>query len=131
MTSSNVGAGAALPDVSCTLGPDGTRGSSGAAPREAGTVVQITASLFCSQSQGSPAVAFKRSDPLRSFACPVAVSAIHSSMPVGLVFVNARCLPSGENVTPPIRAPGGTAILFSAPSGMDFTLMPTTLPVRC
>src|SRR3954451_22006873 len=105
--SSSVGAGDGLPEFSCTFGPAGTRGSAGAAPREAGTVVQTSVALS-SQSHGSPAGELRRSPPLTSRDCPVIVSATHTSMPAAFVLVNASRLPSGENSTSPTLALAGT-----------------------
>src|SRR4051812_31873784 len=129
--SSSVGAGDGLPEFSCTLGPEGTRGSAGAAPREAGTVVQTTAVLSSSQSHGSPAVALRRSAPDTSFACPLATSATHNSIPFGFVFVNDRYLPLGENSRPPTSAAGGSATFLSAPPAIGFREIPTPAPIRC
>lgn len=69
--------------------------------------------------------------PLTSFACPVPESATHSSMPFSLVLVKESRLPSGEKLTPPIRAPAGTLTFFSAPPATDLSVMPKTPPVRC
>src|SRR6186997_496023 len=106
--SSRVGAGDGLPSFSCTFGLDGTRGSTGTGPRVDGTVMQTTVALSSSQSHGSPAAPFSRSVPLTTRAWPVAVSAIHNSMPVALVFVKARYLPFGENASPPALTPAGS-----------------------
>src|SRR5438093_502239 len=93
--SSYVGAGAALSWFSSVGGPTGTIGSTGAGPRSGGTISQMIVTLSCTQMHVSEScsevAAFNRSLPLTIFACPVAVSAIHSWMAVSVMFANARC----------------------------------------
>jgi len=60
------------------------------------TIMQTRVLLSRSQSQGSPVVALRRSVPVSSLDRPVAVSAIHNSMPFDFVFRKDRCKPSGE-----------------------------------
>src|SRR5262249_49871298 len=97
------------------FGPGGTAGSCGAGPRPEATISQMSVTLSCSQSHGSPVVAFARSVPLTIFDAPVAASATQISIPVSLVLRKDRWLPSGENLTFEIRGCGGSVTLVSAP----------------
>src|SRR5258706_10099350 len=120
--SSYVAAGAALPLVSWIFGPIGTFGSCGAGPRPDGTSWQIKVVLSCSQSQGSPIVALRRSLPLINLARPLAVSATHNSIRSSLRFWKERREPSGEKRTFKMFACGGT-ITFTFPPSRGFFYM--------
>src|SRR6185503_8840474 len=113
------------------FGPDGTAGSAGAGPRPAGTSWHSSVVPSLSQSQGSPAAAFRRSVALTSFDWPVAVSATHSSIPFGLMFVKDNRFASGEKLTLAMLGLAGTVIFLSVPSAIDFRVMAMTLPPRC
>src|SRR5215510_13638617 len=113
------------------LGPVGTLGSAGAGPRPAGTRRHKRVMLSFSQSHGSPLAAFRRSVPLMSLDFPVDVSATHNSMPFSFVLLKETRFPSGEKLTPLILALGGTAIFFSVPSGIDFSVIAMIPPPRC
>src|SRR5579875_284040 len=107
----------ACPSDYGTVGPCGTRGSRGAGPRLAGTVLTISVLLSCSHSIGSPITALMRTF---SILCvlPVAGSPSQSSIgPAAVVLVKANCLPSGDQRSAPARAPGGSATLIFLASG--------------
>src|SRR5436190_19707644 len=105
------------------FGPDGTVGSGGAGPRPVGTSSHTIVMLSFSQSHGSPVVALMRSLPVTAFAAPVAVSAIHRSMPFSFVLRNERCAPSGENLMLDRLACGGTVTFVSPPSAIRFIVI--------
>ena len=125
--SSYVGAGAALSWFSSVGGPTGTIGSTGAGARSGGTISQMIVTLSCTQMHVSEScsevAAFNRSLPLTIFACPVAVSAIHSWMAVSVMFANARCAPSGEKRMFVRFAFGGTFTGVSLPSAIFFSVI--------
>ena len=99
--------------LSCTAGPLGTRGSAGAGPRVAGTVLTISVLLSGSQSigiaqHGVQLHAFDAADVL-----PVAGSPSHSSIPFATVFENANMLAIGGPSQRPDVAPSAAAQLGS------------------
>jgi len=121
--------GAALPEFSWMLGPAGTSGALGAGPRLATTKLQSNVPSS-TQSHGAPMAAFRLA-MVTDLARPVAVSAIHSSMPAGLVLVNDRRLPPGEKLTASIFAAVGTTTFVSLPSATAFSVIAVMPWLRC
>src|ERR1035437_2654325 len=96
--SSRVAAGAAPPRLSCTCGPVGTASSGGGAPRLGLTIPPSSAlpsGIHCTSEGPPPRPPLPPMTPLTRAPStfrllPVAVSPIHSSMPLAAVGVGRR-----------------------------------------
>ena len=125
-----MGTGDEVPLVSCTLGPSGASGATGAAPRAAGTAAHSSARLSSNQLQPSERTPLTRT-PFTTSALPVARSASHSSMRSFCTAVNANSAPLGEKpIVPRLIAPG-TVNVAPWPPARRLTVKPVMPRVRC
>jgi hypothetical protein len=104
------------------IGPVGTRGAAGGAPRPSGSTVHSRRPLSASHWQAPP-IAFNRALPVRR-ACPVATSATHSSTRSASVFVNAMRRASGDHDMLPMAPSAGVSMRCSRPVSMCFSRRP-------
>ena len=65
------------------------------------------------------------------FACPVAVSPIHSSTPLSRMFVKAKRLPSALNPIHSMTGDGGSVTFLSLPSAITFSVRLRYRRPRC
>src|SRR5688500_17424416 len=111
------------------LGPVGTP-IVGTAPRLGDTNSHNNEPPLPTHSQGVPSAAFNCAG-VTALACPVAESAIHSSMPLSRWCVNAKRLPSGEKPIHDSIGLGGSVTFLSAPSATAFSVIARASCARC
>src|SRR6266446_4254565 len=115
--------GAGLPALSCTLGPSGTFTSAGGRPRVAGTVCTRRALLpdiHCRDSRNEELIFI----PATLVTAPVAELPSHRSVEFLVVLVNAKCLPSGDQMGTLRSGFAGTTTLVSFPLLMSSKVSP-------
>ena len=106
--------------LSCTCGPLGIVGSSGAAPRDGGNSTYNQRAIVAQPlDRSSDLTALTLSPGIRR-VWPVEGDPIQSSMPLATVLVKANCLPSGLQTGAPNFPSCGSVIATSSPPGRRF-----------
>src|SRR5690348_8252506 len=128
--SCTVGTDATTPRLSWMFGPVGADGGCGAGPRLVLMNAQSSELPSPMNEHGAPNTELSCAG-VTAFACPVAVSPIHSSTPLSRMFVNAKRLPSALNPIQVITGDGGRVTLRSLPSAMTFSVRLRYRRPRC
>src|SRR5919112_5246048 len=111
------------------LGAFGTESSAGGAPRFAGAVctrsVRLSGIHWTTVPEFGLRLMALTTTPLSLHARADAASPDHSSIPVSVVLVKAKRLPSALHTGTPARAPGGSSIFRSDPSATFLSVIET------